>query len=122
MKKICKQCQKDYEAIRESSQYCSAKCRAASAYVSVEKELVSVENLSVEPLSVEKASVESSVEKHRLTKNGYYFGQVLTNRVFDGVKWPDRTVGICRACGIAIDQEANPLWDLLDKCPKCSTK
>jgi len=63
---------------------------------------------------------EKATNPNIVGRNGYHLGQVLTNRVFEGVKWPDRTVGICRACELEIDREANPEWDILDKCPKCS--
>lgn len=128
MKRICKHCQKEFEAIRETSKYCSANCRLLAFRlepVSVsKKDQVSVAKDENETLKDSVATQEPvSVSTPKIVgRNGYYLGQVLTNRIFDGVKWPDRTVGICRDCGKEIDREKNPEWDLLDKCPYCSWK
>ena len=58
MNKICEICGKEYEAKRETSRYCSPKCRVQAGRVSVTKDAVSVTS---KPVSVTKNALGVTV-------------------------------------------------------------
>ena len=98
---MCKQCGKEFEAVRDTATYCSATCRS-KARVSVQ------DNLSVPEVSVQKddnLSVQSekkvSVQNTPKTQSE----QIDKN--------PDNTPGVCHGCGI------DTHWDICEICGKC---
>jgi len=122
MKKNCKQCGKEFEAVRSSAEYCGVNCRMAFSRSVTENPVIAVTNNSVTSDSVTSVTPTTTPEVTlKITSpNGFYFGQVVTNRSISGIALPDRTVGYCKKCNTELKREGK-LWDIMETCnPVCN--
>ena len=113
MQKMCKQCGKAFEAVRDTAIFCSATCRS-KARVSVQED----DNLSVQNLSVQGDNL--SVQPNK-SDTPYYSERNKKQTTFKQVEWSGETepndprLYLCKGC-------QKPVLKNVDICSECVGK